>query len=434
MSIEMKIFYDVINSVVTVLYYLLQILLLSDIVDHKKQIGKTILVYCAGYLIATVMSEAAVPVPIKTAVTVSGFIILYRLLLTRKTALVALYITYFSFFCLTMQEIIIIFVCKLNHINPWVDIGHGGELGKARVVLVSILITFVLTLVLKRFLKSTVGVVNETSTWFLVVATYMLHYLDNTLGQLFVQYVEGSFLLVGIILVVGIAAVSIILHFFFIHALSLEQIQREERFRMEALEKQFTYYQEKQKDEEQVRSVYHDMKNHLLVLEHQIHSPETAEMVEKLQRKVESYADYAHTGNDFLDVIIRDKARVAREKKIDFSVSADLYGMDFMEPLDISTIFGNGIDNAIEASEKLPEGQRVILVKVGRVQNFLSVLMENNCREESGQNRKRTSKKDGKFHGFGISNMKNAAGKYGGQLITTCEDGKFTLKIVIPVS
>ncbi len=28
-------------------------------------------------------------------------------------------------------------------------------------------------------------------------------------------------------------------------------------------------------------------------------------------------------------------------------------GVDFIEPLDVSTIFGNGLDNAIEASEKL---------------------------------------------------------------------------------
>ena len=52
------------------------------------------------------------------------------------------------------------------------------------------------------------------------------------------------------------------------------------------LELKYEYYKEKQKDEEKVRSVYHDMKNHLLVLQKQINSPETAEMVEKLQSQV----------------------------------------------------------------------------------------------------------------------------------------------------
>ena len=67
-------------------------------------------------------------------------------------------------------------------------------------------------------------------------------------------------------------------------------------------------------------------------------------------------------------------------------------GVDFIEPLDVSTIFGNGLDNAIEASEKLPEEQRAILVKAGKMQNFFSVLIENNCLQDSGNTKSRTTK------------------------------------------
>ena len=66
-------------------------------------------------------------------------------------------------------------------------------------------------------------------------------------------------------------------------------------------------------------------------------------------------------------------------------------GVDFIEPLDVSTIFGNGLDNAIEASEKLPEEQRAILVKAGKMQNFFSVLIENNCLQDSGNTKSRTT-------------------------------------------
>ena len=194
-----------------------------------------------------------------------------------------------------------------------------------------------------------------------------------------------------------------------------------------------TYYHDRMNDEERVRSIYHDMKNHLLVLERQTSSKETTRMVEKLQREVEMYEDYAHTGNDILDIILKEKSELARKKHIGFSVTADLDGINFMEPLDISTIFGNSLDNAIEAGEKLPEGQGVILMKAGRVQNFLSILIENNCEEDSRPDRKRTTKKDEFLHGYGISNMKNAVAKYKGQLITKCENGNFTLKILIPI-
>ena len=54
-----------------------------------------------------------------------------------------------------------------------------------------------------------------------------------------------------------------------------------------------------------------------------------------------------------MDIILKDKAAKAREKGIDFSAQLDLHGSDFLDPLDLSTLFGNALDNAIEACEKL---------------------------------------------------------------------------------
>ena len=235
---------------------------------------------------------------------------------------------------------------------------------------------------------------------------------------------------------VSATVLSITFYITFIYAknmLYLREQEQKDKIQIAQLNQQFAYYQEKLKDEEKVRSVYHDMKNHLLVLQKQINSPETTEMIEKLQSQVAMYEDYEHTGNDILDIILKEKSETAREKHITLSVTADLSDVEFIEPLDISTIFGNGLDNAIEASEKLPEEQRAILVKAGRVQNFFSVLIENNCLQESRTTKSRTTKADDFLHGFGIANMRKAAEKYNGQLTTKCENGKFLLKILLPI-
>lgn len=209
-----------------------------------------------------------------------------------------------------------------------------------------------------------------------------------------------------------------------------EQEQRD-KVQIAQLQQQYAYYQDKLKDDERIRSIYHDMKNHLLVLEGTQATDETRKMAQELRSQIADYENYIHTGNDFLDIIIRDKAEKAREKHIDFSAFIDFSGVDFIEPLDISTLFGNGIDNAIEASEKLPEEQRVILVKAGKVQDFVSILIENNCADEVYADGN-TSKADKFLHGFGISNMKKAAEKYDGTCTTAQKNGKFTLKILIP--
>lgn len=127
-----------------------------------------------------------------------------------------------------------------------------------------------------------------------------------------------------------------------------------------------------------MRALYHDMKNHLLILEKQ-NSQETKQMAADLRQQISDYEDYVHTGNDFLDVIIRDKVKKAREQEIDFLAVVDFTAGNFIEPLDISTIFGNALDNALEASVKLSPEQRLITVKAGCIHDMLMIVFENNA-------------------------------------------------------
>lgn len=197
------------------------------------------------------------------------------------------------------------------------------------------------------------------------------------------------------------------------------------------LQQQYAYYEEKLKSEETVRRLYHDMKNHLLLLEKQ-NSPDTRQMAEDLRRQIADYEDYIHTGNDFLDIIIRDKARRAKENQIDFSAVLHFEQGGFLEPIDISTIFGNALDNALEASLKLPPEQRLVTVKAECVRDMLSVVVENNCLPD-GTGCEKTSKEDKFLHGFGIRNIRQAVEKYAGQCLTRQGKDCFQLKILLPL-
>ncbi len=227
-----------------------------------------------------------------------------------------------------------------------------------------------------------------------------------------------------------VALVFLSLKFFANSVMTRAEKEREE-FQLRELQARYQYYDDRLREEERVRSIYHDMKNHLLVLESGEHTAETRKMAQELRTQIADYEDYVHTGNAFLDIIIKDKAEKAREKEIDFSAFIDFGGIDFVEPLDISTLFGNGIDNAIEACEKLPKEERVITVKAGKVRDFVSILIENSCSNEVHADG-HTTKQDKFLHGFGISNMKKAAEKYNGSCTTKQGNGKFTLKILLP--
>lgn len=203
-------------------------------------------------------------------------------------------------------------------------------------------------------------------------------------------------------------------------------------YRIQQMETQRNYYRERIKDEERVRSVYHDLKNHLLVLESGQTTEAARQMAQTLRSQIADYEDYVHTGNEFLNIILRNKAANAREKQIDFSAMVDFNGIDFMEPFDISTIFGNAIDNAIEASEKLPEELRLITVRAERIRDMLIITVENHTMPDVSPV-EGTTKKDRFIHGFGIPNIKNAVEKYGGQCSFRQENGTYRLKIIIPL-
>lgn len=230
-----------------------------------------------------------------------------------------------------------------------------------------------------------------------------------------------------------LAAIFIMIFMYSKNMLALREQAQMDKMQIIQLQQQFDYYREKLKNEERVRSVYHDMKNHLLVLESSQGTQAAKQMVEQLRSQIVDYEDYIHTGNDFLDIILKDKTEKSREKNIDISISVDFSGMEFMEPLDISTIFGNALDNAIEACEKLSEDKRLITVKASRNRDMLLIVVQNiadfTASADGG-----TTKQDTFMHGFGVINIKKAVSKYDGQCITKVEDSMFTLKIMIPIS
>ena len=196
------------------------------------------------------------------------------------------------------------------------------------------------------------------------------------------------------------------------------------------MELKYAFYQDKAKEEERIREIYHDLKNHLLLLQAKVqNNQETQQMVASLQEQISDYESFQNTGNEFLDIIIRDKFRIAKEENIDFNAILHFEDGGFIEPLDISTIFGNALDNAIEASRMLEPEERMITVKAKRFHDMLSIVIRNNRPTEI----EKWEKEDSFLHGFGRRNIKRAVDKYEGQVIVKQGEKDYTLKIIIPI-
>ena len=104
--------------------------------------------------------------------------------------------------------------------------------------------------------------------------------------------------------------------------------------------------------------------------------------------------------------------------------------------MDVCSIFGNTLDNAIESVEKLEDIQkRLIRLAVYTQNDFLMIRVENyyenDLQIENGTYK--TTKQDKEFHGYGIKSIRYTAEKYGGYVSISTEENWFSLRVLIPL-
>ena len=160
-------------------------------------------------------------------------------------------------------------------------------------------------------------------------------------------------------------------------------------------------------------------------------------VVEDIARQVDVYDSMVRTGNDALDVILSEKGLVCDREGIDFRCMADGTAVSFMAPTDIYSLFGNAIDNAIEASRKVAaNGGRSIALTVRAAAGMASIHVENRfdgnvVLDEGGL--PVTSKSDSINHGFGTRSMQLIAQRYDGVMTMRTVGDTFHLNIAIPL-
>ena len=193
----------------------------------------------------------------------------------------------------------------------------------------------------------------------------------------------------------------------------------------------------KQRDED-IRRLHHDIKNHLLAIGKMSEggSERVNDYIGSLIGELEPYESLVETGNELLNGILSEKLSAAKSKGISLEIQADCSGLGFVSDTDLCTIFGNALDNAIEACEKVePAEDRVIRVKSEALAGHEFITVTNSCvgTVDVSGGIPFTTKEDKKLHGIGIRSMKRTLEKYSGDLIIKPEKGRFTLAITIPL-
>lgn len=162
--------------------------------------------------------------------------------------------------------------------------------------------------------------------------------------------------------------------------------------------------------QEELRRVRHDMTNQLVAIQGYFHEGDTAggeAYVTSLLQNLQTPSARIKTGNSALDAILSTKKALAESKGIIVDMEVQISDQLPLEPVDVCVIFGNALDNAIEACDRITEGEKKIsLVLVQREGKLLCRIT--NTALSGITNVHITSKKDKENHGFGLVNLRES--------------------------
>lgn len=187
-----------------------------------------------------------------------------------------------------------------------------------------------------------------------------------------------------------------------------------------------------------VRRFKHDLTNHIGVLRELVNQKKLEEArgyIDTIWKLQDEFELKIHTGDSFLDVIMNYYFYIAKKENISFSVSGRVTSISYIEMFDITTLMGNVLQNAIEASKKTNVPKiRVELIE-HKTEIFISVSNSVVEKVNTNNNYLKTSKKDKVNHGFGLKNIIATVEKYQGEyyMDSLVENGEQIFKISIAI-
>lgn len=195
---------------------------------------------------------------------------------------------------------------------------------------------------------------------------------------------------------------------------------------------QYEYYLAQTEKYDQTVQILHDVNKHIKAIEglcvaDQEHT--AGEYAKEIGDILKPLIPVEYTGNQILNILLTDKETTMRNKEISVEIRIDNVNLDFIAPIDVTTIFGNLLDNAIEAAEQV-NGDRYIYIKISSYHQMVVVSIENSCNDIKWKNGFPVSDK-GKKRGIGLLNVRSSIEKYDGNLTLKQEEHRFIVGLFL---
>lgn len=197
----------------------------------------------------------------------------------------------------------------------------------------------------------------------------------------------------------------------------------------------------------------HDMKNHMRALSGLLEKREWEKMTAYLNKMNDSSGlldEDEVTGNRVVDVLLTQKRKLAESRNILWECDVQMPGKCCISEFDLCVLFGNILDNAVEACGRMqdipphgqacegqagdgaPVGRRFINIQAKSVKKCFLLEVKNSTDLKETEEAGAGEGKRRKGHGIGLMNVRDVVQSYHGAMNIKVGEGAFVITVLIP--
>ena len=238
---------------------------------------------------------------------------------------------------------------------------------------------------------------------------------------------------ISIICSAGLILSTVFALYLYEHLAVQAEIIQNQKYYENRLREQVKHLDEIVVTQNQLKKFKHDFLNYEIGLRSYLKNRDCDDAINylnSLSGMFKNFENTIETGNVALDALLSAKKAIAESKGIIFETQLQIPQKLDVEAVDMCVIFGNALDNAIEACEKVTDRSKqidvIIICQDKRV--FCKIV---NTTAERKKYIFKTSKPDAHNHGFGLENIKTTLAKYNSEPTITQTNNEFVIKFII---
>ncbi len=334
-----------------------------------------------------------------------------------------------------LSETIVVILLSLSH-NLSVYEFHADIPKEMLSYVYSTLLTFLMIsvaniIIRKKFKKSEHNFSGYELAFYIVIVIFEV-FVIYTLPIIFKNRLLDKILLV---LAIGFSILNLTVYFMFMRLAESRKIKEENRLMKQQSEMQLKAYEEISKQYNESLSFVHDMRKHIHSLDSLIESSTDAQAKEYQQRlysELDRFYPSFRNDNQMLEVIINNEITEAARHGIEIELNIEKVDLNFIAAIDMTTIFCNLIDNAIEACCEIEE-EKKIKISIIKQMNYITINIKNPYKKINRvSDNKFCTTKDG-HTGIGLNNVRKAVGQYDGSLNINTDNNIFAVTVIFQI-